>query len=317
MKRLWVSMMALLFSWGSFAVSLNQVVVFGDSLSDNGNLYEYMKHRFPPSPPYYQGRFSNGPVWVEHLLTMYYHDKAPAHLLDYAFGGAGVSTPDNDDVLFTLNREVDAYLLAHHDQAEASSLFVIWIGANNYLALQDEVAQGVTMVNEGIKTNLERLIAKGAKQLLVINLPDVSQSPVAKIVDDADTLAYLHECSVQHNAQLHLTAEAVQAQHPDVHVIYFDANAMVAEVLKDPAKAGFSNTTDTCLPMNSPSPVAMHSMLTMTPHALSSESLEAVSRCEGYVFFDLVHPTTLAHQRMAERLALVLEKEGITFTKNL
>ena len=74
-----------------FASPLKNVVMFGDSLSDNGNLYEYMQRQLPQSPPYYEGRFADGPVWVERLVELYFPDDAPVHLLDYAFGGAGIS----------------------------------------------------------------------------------------------------------------------------------------------------------------------------------------------------------------------------------
>jgi len=49
----------------------NRVVSFGDSLSDNGNL----AHNIPPFagapflPGYFDGRFSNGPTWIELLAN--------------------------------------------------------------------------------------------------------------------------------------------------------------------------------------------------------------------------------------------------------
>ena len=46
-------LVALFFSVQASAVPLNTIVVFGDSLSDNGNLYEYMKRELPLSPPYF------------------------------------------------------------------------------------------------------------------------------------------------------------------------------------------------------------------------------------------------------------------------
>ena len=49
------------------AQSYARLVVFGDSLSDNGNLYAATGGGTPTSPPYYQGRFSNGPVFTELL----------------------------------------------------------------------------------------------------------------------------------------------------------------------------------------------------------------------------------------------------------
>jgi phospholipase/lecithinase/hemolysin len=42
----------------------SEIVVFGDSESDAGNVFELSGDTYPASPPYWQGRFSNGPVWV-------------------------------------------------------------------------------------------------------------------------------------------------------------------------------------------------------------------------------------------------------------
>src|SRR6188472_2981783 len=98
--KLLATLGALLFSGFVTATPLHNMVVFGDSLSDNGNLYEFMKHQLPQDPPYFAGRFSNGPVWVEHLVASYFPNDPSSHLFDYAFGGAGVSEEDGDDVLF-------------------------------------------------------------------------------------------------------------------------------------------------------------------------------------------------------------------------
>ncbi len=43
----------------------DEFIVFGDSLSDTGNVF--ISLGVPPSPPYFDGRFSNGPVTVEHV----------------------------------------------------------------------------------------------------------------------------------------------------------------------------------------------------------------------------------------------------------
>src|ERR1017187_3134603 len=48
------------------AGSFNAVVVYGDSLSDKGNLFAATGE---PGAPYYQGRRSDGPVAVEQLAT--------------------------------------------------------------------------------------------------------------------------------------------------------------------------------------------------------------------------------------------------------
>ena len=45
--------------------SFDAIFVFGDSYCDVGNIYAYTGGLKPLSPPYYKGRFSNGPIWVE------------------------------------------------------------------------------------------------------------------------------------------------------------------------------------------------------------------------------------------------------------
>jgi len=49
--KLLATLGAFLFSGIVAATPLHNVVIFGDSLSDNGNLYEFMKHQLPQSPP--------------------------------------------------------------------------------------------------------------------------------------------------------------------------------------------------------------------------------------------------------------------------
>ncbi|MEH1830786.1 MAG: hypothetical protein V7L29_01550 [Nostoc sp.] len=44
------------------AASFDQLYVFGDSLSDTGNIYNATGKTYPQSPPYFEGRFSDGPL---------------------------------------------------------------------------------------------------------------------------------------------------------------------------------------------------------------------------------------------------------------
>jgi len=79
--------------------SLSQLFVFGDSLSDSGNSKSVSQNAigftFPPSP-YYDGRFSNGPVAVEYLWqafnpgsTTFKNSLSPGNLgTNYAIGGS-------------------------------------------------------------------------------------------------------------------------------------------------------------------------------------------------------------------------------------
>src|SRR5699024_3470894 len=72
-------------------VSYSQLYVFGDSLSDVGNIYELTDHNVPVSPPYAQGRFTNGKVWVQYLAEDLGLGPVTASLNggnDFAYGAA-------------------------------------------------------------------------------------------------------------------------------------------------------------------------------------------------------------------------------------
>lgn len=66
----------------STGLRLDRVISLGDSYSDTGNLYE-RTGRTHPAPPYYRGRFSNGPLWIDRLAAHY-----RASLENHAVAGA-------------------------------------------------------------------------------------------------------------------------------------------------------------------------------------------------------------------------------------
>jgi phospholipase/lecithinase/hemolysin len=310
-----LSLVLFLFSGLLSAASLKGVVVFGDSLSDNGNLYEYMQHQIPASPPYFEGRFSDGPVWVERLVSTYFPKDSTPHLLDYAFGGAGVSEDPNTDMSFTLQRELESYLLSHQDKADARSLFVVWMGANNYLGLPLQVESVVNEVNAGLKHSLQRLADAGAKHILVFNLPDLGQSPYARLVS-AESL--LSEYTRLHNQKLRESVDALRQSNPNVQWLYFDANTMFNAVVAHPELYGIHNVDSMCYG----STLSNEAMLRSdTLSGLSKPAMIQVAsrvakqvesaNCEGYLFFDPVHPTALAHALIAHDVHRLLNDAGV------
>src|SRR3569832_674500 len=78
-------MVALILSTQS-SDSINELYVFGDSLSDMGTVFRMTGGMYPPNPTYYKGRYSNGRVWVEYLADRL---KLPSdRVTNFAYGGA-------------------------------------------------------------------------------------------------------------------------------------------------------------------------------------------------------------------------------------
>src|SRR4028118_1275503 len=68
------------------AQNFDEIYVFGDSLSDVGNVFQATRGESPSSPPYFKGRYSNGPVWVEYLASRLRLTSNPN--TNFAYGGA-------------------------------------------------------------------------------------------------------------------------------------------------------------------------------------------------------------------------------------
>src|SRR3984885_109154 len=60
------------------------IVIFGDSLSDPGNIPKFFGIDYP-APPYFENQFSNGPVYAKYLDALFGIGQP---LQDYAIGGA-------------------------------------------------------------------------------------------------------------------------------------------------------------------------------------------------------------------------------------
>lgn len=309
MKYILSSLLLLISTLGQ-ATTLSKMVVFGDSLSDNGNLYEYMKHQLPTSPPYFDGRFTNGPVWIEKFAEYYYPENTSEHLLDYAFGGSGVSEDDDEDdfeagALFNLTREVDSYLLSHHDMANDQSLYIFWMGSNNYIALPDDANKTVLAVNDGIQKEIERLISKGAKYFMIMTVPDLGRTPGAV---DFDAVNFLTDITNQHNSLLNQRVNQLQAKYPQTQFIFFDVNRTFLEALDEPEIYGFTNITGTCYEAAMVQP-SSKTILKMAASIRSTSN----HACDGYLFFDIIHPTAAAHAYIADKAQELVRQSQIEF----
>lgn len=302
---------ALVFASQLFASSLQHIVVFGDSLSDNGNFYENEHHQPPPSPD--EGRFSDGPVWVEYLSNLYFPSSPSTHLLDYAFGGAEVSSIINSkQPLASLAGQINAYLSAHGNEDQQDNLFIVWIGSNNYLgAPPDESHHLVAEINDIIVDHLQLLASKGAKKIMVVNLPDLSKAPFAKELDrvhcdetDAPDCASkaLNYFSKTHNAHLAKRVETLKEQFTDVNWVYYDIAQLFNDVIDNPARFHLRYVDKSCLQPQK----YLANLIQINETPLSYET-----NCDDYLFFDMLHPTTYAHKVIAEQVYEFLKGSGV------
>ncbi|RUR12717.1 SGNH/GDSL hydrolase family protein [Legionella sp. km772] len=342
MKKILYFVVALLCAGCSYADNkhFDTMVIFGDSLSDNGNLYHFLWQTLPVSPPYYEGHFSNGTLWAEQLYSSYFPADYTEGLQNYAVGGAGAVLSYKQHLPYTLVMELDNYLYWHTYGKKDTTLFAIWIGGNNYLNGPINIEPITDAVVNAIGGTIERLIKVGGDKFLIPNLPDLARTPYSK---EYGTQILLNELVKRHNSKLAVKIAELQDKYPEVTFIYFDIYSFFNEALDHANDYGFSNSTEACYLggyvgwLKKPDDSQLQSYLkTLNPH-LDSTNWELISNdpelkealttgylyrllpashkenisCDDYVFWDRIHPTTQAHRVIAEKARQLLDEAGI------
>lgn len=286
----------------------SNLVVFGDSLSDNGNnflagLYDPAQvvsgNSYVPSFTYASsaplGTYSNGPVWASYFATSLGLTLAPslAGGGNFAFGGATTGTPGPgaNGFPFSLRTQTTQFLGATGGVASPEALYVIAGGGNNARAALGAISGGADFLTTAAATAaafasdigaiVDRLQAAGAQHIVVWNAPNLGLAP-AVAAGGANAIGAGTFIANAMNAALagRLASEA--------GVATFDLYGFGTAVKANPAAFGFTNTGDAC-------------------------GAVAGADCSKYVYWDGIHPTTAAHQAIAASMlttaAMVPEPE--------
>jgi len=167
--------------------------VFGDSLSDTGNLSLATGGTQPPAgQPYFNGRFSDGPVWVEHLAAGLGLPAAPslAGGNNYAFAGAPTGATGSPPGVLA---QVAGLWAPTHAVADANALYVV-VGGGNDMRDARSLFTGNTAADQAgrqaaaqaavnnLFASLSILSAHGAQHVMLANLPDLGLTPEAALL---------------------------------------------------------------------------------------------------------------------------------------
>ena len=241
--------------------------VFGDSLSDNGNAAEFGGAAYP-YPPSYHDAYTNGPVAVALLAknlglpalepSLWANGFMDVHNIfgmgfvpgtNYAFAGATASEDGTIVPGANLPDQVAAYTAHVSNVADPSALYVVMIGGNDVIlatlaGLSQPVADAalVGSVTSEVK-QITTLVKDGAKNFLVVNVPDVGLIPLVSgnSSESAAATADSKFYDSQLNTQLAgLSLPAGTALHE------FDLYDFNTTILDNAMTLGFTNTTQPC-----------------------------------------------------------------------
>jgi phospholipase/lecithinase/hemolysin len=252
------------------AYGWDDIVAFGDSLSDNGT-----------DDGYGLCLASNGPVWLDYLAE----SMRDVELEDLALCGArtdGPIVPDPDGINIGLKQQVSNYIDSLPPDADLSGiLYTVWIGGTDLLA-RGPAEPVVTAAIINIDEALQALVLAGAEDILVMTLPDLGLAPAILYTPYAE--AYT-TASMAFNTDLTQLVCEFRGLFPQVKFYMADTFELLQYAVENGESLGFTNVDGTCVAGG------------------------AFQTCEGYLFFDGIHPTTATHAYLAA-LAVGQVKKG-------
>lgn len=207
--------------------TFDQIVVFGDSLSDNGNA----------------GRASNGPVWVEHLATRFGFMLEPSRTggSNFAVGGARL---DPRSGTTSLRAQASAYLRGSRPHGRI--LHIVYGGGNDLLAAVGQ-PQALAMVDAAVasmRSIVADLARQGATDILVPNLPAIGITPAVR-AQGRQAVEAANRLAERFNRGLDQALSGFASQG-GLRLYRLDVWQLAERVRANPAAAGFTDITTPC-----------------------------------------------------------------------
>nr|WP_294556093.1 SGNH/GDSL hydrolase family protein [uncultured Rhodopila sp.] len=274
------------------AHAYSALYVFGDSLSDAGNVY-LATGGAEPGAPYANGQFSNGPTWVQDLsqnLGLGAERPSLAGGNDYAFGGATTGyAASNNPAVPSLLQQINMFNSVHGSSAPSTALYSVWIGANdlgNILAGSSTPvsdAEGAAAVETAA---ISTLAAEGAKNFVVPLVPNLGLTPESTAAGGAATaLSQVYDATLATGLQNLAATDGIS-------VTIVDTYSLLDGAIADPSGYGFADVTDPCYT----GPYTGGGSVCTNPG--------------GYLFWDGLHPTAAGHAIIAAEAEYDLPEPG-------
>lgn len=224
------------------ANTYTNLFIFGDSLSDTGNIFT-VTGGATPAAPYFNGRFSDGPVWSELLASgLGLPGGGQASLqggTNFAFGGARTVGGSVPSVIAQVG-----LLTSAQPVLDPSALYVVVAGGNDmrdartsFPTMDSVGANGrltaATNAANNLRTAISQLAARGARNVLVANLPDLGNTPEAVALN---LVAPSSDASLQFNLQINALVGWGQGQ--GLNMSFLDLAGVASAVRNDALNNG-------------------------------------------------------------------------------
>jgi len=271
----------------SLLESASNLIVFGDSLSDmgNGNSSAAVSLVFS-SPPYWEGRFSNGPVWIEHVSDDYGLSTSFGNGIsagdNRAFGGSQTGQGYSYVILPNTGAQINSYLANVQSSFSSSDVVFIWAGGNDFLY----GTGNPDVISQNMASHIETLALAGASRFVVANLPPLELTPegAGRTAQQQATMA---SDIVTYNSKLSQEINNLSSTM-NLDITLIDAWTIFHQIVNNADHVGITNTQDqACTGGTS---------IGLVPLPICGSGANVVSNVEEYLFFDKAHPTATMHE---------------------
>lgn len=298
---------------GARAQTFNSVVVFGDSLSDSGNIvqsYAAIARSLGFNIPDGTSFTTNpDPVWAEIVAQTFGASgtNSLAGGTNYAWGGACVNpTSPCENSPSTTAQQISQHLSGGN--ADPDTLYMIWGGANDISAVAEEnqsdvqaALDGTLKAAEAYVDQIRSLQDAGARYVVVLNLPDAGKTINAQRAGPV-AAAGLSALAQAYNEALDTGLSSLEHG-----IIPVNVSVLMDEIIENPGNYGFTNIDDiACTPGSNPlRPGGGIESLVCGP--TDSGYLSPPKTDETYLFADGSHPSGPGHAAVASMVISTLE----------
>jgi phospholipase/lecithinase/hemolysin len=189
-----------------------------------------------------------------------------------------------------LKGQIELFRLALHGKKPSDrALYAIATGANDYRLDPFNEPMDPRDVVRNITEGIVSLYRLGARDVIVLDLPDLGLIPASYGDPNASYI------SAVHNALLYAALADLQAQLPKLHLISVKFGPLFQELL------GKMEARVPALEVFGPKP-GMSACLFIDPASCKNVKPRFFNMNLGFIFWDIVHPTTEAHHYLAEYL---------------
>lgn len=275
----------------------SKLVVFGDSLSDTGNIAS-VTINFPF--PFFQNRITDGPVVADRLATALGLDaNASLHLdnklggFNYAVGGANIKGNDREDLI----PQIDAFLTRVSNQADPSALYFVMIGGNDVRGVRSirssaQAQQEMDSILSIFMQQLQRLLDAGARAIVLSNVANIGLIPETIEREASDPGVRARAASyTQYFNQALASKVASLARTNKVQITQFDVSRELENLIVNQDVYGFSQVEEGCFSLSG---------FDFHPDCVFG------TRFDRFIFFDNIHPTSKTNRLVAEALIRAL-----------